>query len=122
MPLSKRLATATSRGCPEYAQIHLLWEGELFADMPITTTAFYKLMQKSGGIAPHDARRTLLTDILNNGGSVSDAQFIAGHSNPQLTLGYAKVSDKRSREELRPVIEVKKSKKLLKNILLYYHS
>ena len=50
-------------------------------------------MQKSGDIAPHDARRTLLTDILNNGGSVSDAQFIAGHSNPQTTLRYAKVSD-----------------------------
>ena len=43
--------------------------------------------------APHDARRTLLTDILNNGGSVADAQFIAGHSNPQTTLRYAKVSD-----------------------------
>jgi len=50
-------------------------------------------MRKSGDIAPHDARRTLLTDILNNGGSVSDAQSIAEHANPQTTLRYAKVSD-----------------------------
>lgn len=68
-------------------------QGELRADKPMSTTAVYKVMQKSGRIAPHDARRTLLTDILNNGGSVADAQFIAGHSNPQTTLRYAKVSD-----------------------------
>lgn len=68
-------------------------KGELLADKPMSTTAVYKVMQKSGGIAPHAARRTLLTDILNNGGAVSDAQFIAGHSNPQTTLRYAKVSD-----------------------------
>lgn len=68
-------------------------QGELLADKSMSTTAVYKVMQKSGGIAPHDARRTLLTDILNNGGSVADAQFIAGHSNPQTTLRYAKVSD-----------------------------
>jgi site-specific recombinase XerD len=67
--------------------------GELLADKPMSTTAVYQVMQKSGGIAPHDARRTLLTDILNNGGAVSDAQFIAGHANPQTTLRYAKISD-----------------------------
>ncbi len=50
-------------------------------------------MQKSSGIAPHDAYRTLLTDILNNGGSVSDVQFTAGDANPQTTLRNAKVSD-----------------------------
>lgn len=68
-------------------------DGELLDDKPMSTTAVYKVMRKSGDIAPHDARRTLLTDILNNGGSVSDAQFIVGHANPQTTLRYAKVSD-----------------------------
>lgn len=67
--------------------------GELLADKPMSTTAIYKVMQKSGGFAPHDARRTLITDMLNNGVSVADAQFVAGHANPQTTLGYAQVKD-----------------------------
>ena len=50
-------------------------DGELRADKPMSTIV---VMQKSSDIAPHDARRMLLTDILNNSGSVSDAQFIAG--------------------------------------------
>jgi integrase/recombinase XerD len=68
-------------------------QGELRADKPMSSNGVYKMMQKSGHIAPHDARRTLITDMLNNGVSVSDAQFVAGHVNPQTTLGYAQVKD-----------------------------
>jgi integrase len=67
--------------------------GELSADKPMSTTGIYNVIRKSGDFAPHDARRTLLTDMLNNGVSVADAQFVAGHANPQTTLHYAQVKD-----------------------------
>ena len=59
-------------------------DGELRADKRMSTTAVYKLMQKSGDIAPHDAR-------LNKGASVADTQFIAGHAST--TLHYAQIRD-----------------------------
>ena len=34
------------------------------------------------GLSPHDAYRTLITNLLKNGASVSDMQFIARHANP----------------------------------------
>lgn len=68
------------------------WEA-LGADKPMSTTAIYNVIRKSGDFSPHDARRTLLTDMLKNGVSVADAQFVAGHVNPQTTLRSAQVKD-----------------------------
>lgn len=68
-------------------------QGELRKDKPMHTNGIYDVMQKSGDFAPHDARRTIITSLLNAGASVSDVQFIAGHANPSTTLGYAQVKD-----------------------------
>jgi integrase len=38
---------------------------------------------------PHDARRTLITGILDAGGAVHDAQAVAGHADGSTTLLYA---------------------------------
>lgn len=68
-------------------------------DKAIGTNAIWKVIKATGEIigienlAPHDARRTLLTNALQSGANVADAQFIAGHANPQTTLGYAVVKD-----------------------------
>lgn len=65
----------------------------------MTTQAIYAIIQHIGdalgieGLSPHDLRRTLITNGLNNGASVADMQFIAGHANPQTTLEYAQVKD-----------------------------
>lgn len=67
-------------------------------DAAMTEQAVYNVIKATGdaiGIdfAPHDARRTLITRALAAGTSVSDAQFIAGHSNAETTLRYAVVKD-----------------------------
>ncbi|MEL6527637.1 MAG: tyrosine-type recombinase/integrase, partial [Chloroflexota bacterium] len=71
----------------------------LASDKPISTQAIYDIIKEVEselgleGLSPHDARRTLITNGLNNGASVADMQFIAGHANPQTTLNYAQVKD-----------------------------
>lgn len=69
------------------------------ATQGMTPQAIYAIIQEIGvaleieGLSPHDLRRTLITNGLNHGASVADMQFIAGHANPQTTLGYAQVKD-----------------------------
>lgn len=70
----------------------------LTGDTPMSDQAVYDVIKATSDavgvdFAPHDARRTLLTRMLSAGTSVSDAQFIAGHSDPQTTLRYAVVKD-----------------------------
>lgn len=89
----ERQQALDSRRAVVFCGIRNRGDGELLEDKPMTATAIYKLMKKSGDFAPHDARRTLITDMLNSGVSVSDAQFVAGHANPQTTLNYAQVKD-----------------------------
>lgn len=72
--------------------------GYFAADKPMGTNTAWRVVQATGhaigvDFAPHDARRTLLTNGLAAGSSVADMQFIAGHANPQTTLGYAVVKD-----------------------------
>ena len=67
-------------------------------DTPMSDQAVYDVIKATSDavgvdFAPHDARRTLLTRMLSAGTSVSDAQFMAGHSDPQTTLRYAVVKD-----------------------------
>ncbi|MEL6407202.1 MAG: site-specific integrase [Chloroflexota bacterium] len=69
------------------------------ADKPMSAQSVYEVIKQVElvldieGLSPHDARRTLITNGLNNGASVADMQFIAGHANPQTTLNYAQVKD-----------------------------
>lgn len=71
----------------------------LGVDKPISTNAIWNLIKTTGhmigvdNLAPHDARRTLLTNGLQSGANVADMQFIAGHANPQTTLSYAVIKD-----------------------------
>ncbi|PJF39106.1 MAG: hypothetical protein CUN54_09450 [Phototrophicales bacterium] len=53
----------------------------------------YRITKASGDFSPHVARRTLLTELLKNGTSLPDAQFIAGHAHGSTTMHYAKVAD-----------------------------
>ena len=72
---------------------------KLREDKPMSTNAIWEVVKKLemaiglDGLSPHDARRTVITNLLNNGASVSDVQFVAGHVNPQTTLGYAQIKD-----------------------------
>lgn len=66
-------------------------------DKPMNTKNIYEVLRETGDaigiefLAPHDMRRTLITNALSAGASVADMQFVAGHSQPATTLRYAKV-------------------------------
>jgi integrase/recombinase XerD len=66
-------------------------------DKPMNTKNIYEILRETGDsigiefLAPHDMRRSLITNALNAGASLSDMQFVAGHSQPATTLRYAKV-------------------------------
>lgn len=72
---------------------------KLAKDAPMTTKGIYEILRDTGDaigidfLAPHDMRRTLITNALNAGASVADMQFVAGHSQASTTLRYAKVKD-----------------------------
>jgi integrase len=52
--------------------------------------------QRTGIVfAPQDARRTLLTDYIDQTGDVPGAQRIAGHANEATTLRYAQAASAR---------------------------
>lgn len=90
-------------------QVASLWRSFVFCalqkgdklaeDAPMTTKAIYEVLRQTGDaigidfLAPHDMRRTLITNALNAGASVADMQFVAGHSQASTTLRYAKVKD-----------------------------
>lgn len=46
-----------------------------------------------GDLAPHDLRRTHITEGLNSGATVADMQAQAGHVNASTILHYAQVTD-----------------------------
>ena len=46
-----------------------------------------------GNLAPHDLRRTHITEGLNTGATVADMQAQAGHANAATTLRYAQATD-----------------------------
>jgi integrase len=77
-----------------------MYKGDtLAADKPMSTKAIYEVLRETGDalgidfLAPHDMRRTLITNALSAGASVADMQFVAGHSQASTTLRYAKVKD-----------------------------
>jgi integrase len=62
-------------------------------DAPISTETIRRVCLASGDFRPHDARRTLLTNLLTSGTPLPDAQFIAGHARGDTTMHYAVVKD-----------------------------
>jgi integrase len=72
-------------------------------DDPMTSTSVYRVVKQTEALAnlkhfsPHDARRTLITELLATGTPLADAQAQAGHSQGQTTLRYAQAVDARQR-------------------------
>jgi integrase/recombinase XerD len=69
-------------------------------DRPMPNTDVYRVVkateQRTGIVfAPHDARRTLLTEYIDQTGDVPGAQRIAGHANEATTLRYAQAASAR---------------------------
>ena len=60
-------------------------------DKPITDDGLYKQFYKD--FAPHDARRTLISDLLESGTYIGDVKVIARHTSESTTLRYAKAHD-----------------------------
>lgn len=67
------------------------------AMLPNEVYRVVKTTEKLTGIvfAPHDARRTLLTEYIDQTGDVPGAQRIAGHANEATTLRYAQAANAR---------------------------
>jgi integrase len=57
---------------------------------------------KEAGVefSPHDARRTLITETLNNQVPLAEVQAQAGHANGSTTLRYAQSGDAKTRRSL----------------------
>lgn len=69
--------------------------GNVGKDASIGNDNIYRIVQQTGKLAgiafnPHDARRTLATELLNVGLSPAEVQAQLGHSNPSTTLRYAR--------------------------------
>jgi len=62
-----------------------------------------KKIAKKAGIAnkvsPHVLRHTYATLTLNNGADLSAIQELLGHSSPDTTLRYARITEERKREQ-----------------------
>jgi integrase len=74
-------------------------------DKPISGSAVYNIVKEAETLSgvvfkPHDARRTLATELLNVGNPVHDVQAQLGHANASTTLdNYAKPADAEKRRE-----------------------
>ena len=79
--------------------------GRFGPDKPMTAQAIYNIFTLTGersGVgktAPHDARRTLLTELLATGTPLQDVQAQAGHARGDTTLAYAQAVDARQRRK-----------------------
>lgn len=62
--------------------------GHIGADKPIASGAIYELMRPYEAI-PHDARHTLVTNLLDKGVALHTTQKIARHKRGETTMGYA---------------------------------
>ena len=60
-------------------------------DLPITPGGLYFQFEKD--FAPHDARRTLISDLLELGSYIADVRAVARHSTDSSTLRYAISND-----------------------------
>ena len=74
-----------------YVFPRILKGNHLGKDVPMTDDGLYK--QFAHDFAPHDARRTLISDLLESGTYIGDVRVIARHSSESTTLRYAKAHD-----------------------------
>lgn len=74
-----------------YVFPRLLKGDHLGADEPISDEGLYYVFRKD--FAPHDARRTLISDLLESGTYIGDVRAIARHASESTTLRYAKAND-----------------------------
>ena len=75
----------------------------LLGDTPISGEAVRLVTKRTEQVSgiifrPHDARRTLITEIIISGGNVRDAQMQAGHADEATTLKYVQKADARTRK------------------------
>jgi integrase/recombinase XerD len=74
-------------------------------DKPLTDKTVDRVVKTSsqraglGDLAPHDLRRTHITEGLNTGATVADMQAQAGHVNASTTLNYAQATDALKRRD-----------------------
>lgn len=77
------------------------------SDKPLTYVSAWNAMRKTleradlldKGYSPHSLRHTFATDMINGGMRVEVLQQILGHQNIEMTLRYARLSDKRREED-----------------------
>jgi integrase/recombinase XerD len=50
-------------------------------------------------VSPHDLRRTIATLTLNNGAEITAVQELLGHSSPETTLRYSRITEERKHEQ-----------------------
>lgn len=74
-----------------YVFPRVLKGGHLGKDAPLSDDGLYK--QFAADFAPHDARRTLISDLLESGTYIGDVKAIARHASESTTLRYAKAHD-----------------------------
>lgn len=73
--------------------------GRLETDKAITDKTVERVVKETARraelpeIAPHDIRRTHITEFLASGGTLADAQAQAGHAHGETTLRYAQATD-----------------------------
>lgn len=60
-----------------------------------------KLAGLEGRVSPHVLRHTFATLTLNNGAELVAVQELMGHSDPQTTLRYARITEERKKEQHR---------------------
>lgn len=84
----------------EYVFVAVNKGDNIQADKPISTETVRRVCVASGDFKPHDARRTLLTNLLTSGTPLPAAQFIAGHQRPSSTLEYAIVNNANDAKQL----------------------
>lgn len=77
--------------------------GTLGEDKPMSTNEIYKIVDITGGrsgvlFKPHDARRTLATELIDTGTAIPDVQAQLGHAHASTTMqNYAMPADARAR-------------------------
>lgn len=82
-------------------------KGSILKDVAMSYRSLRTLFEKSGlqiemlKFSPHDARHTLIEEVIRATGNVKDAQEQAGHSSPSTTLRYAHGQDAVTRRKTK---------------------